>query len=49
MHVRHPDILGPGLTPARLGAAPTLAEVEAMCEKLLANTVIENYAIELNA
>jgi phosphoribosylformylglycinamidine synthase len=25
------------------------AEVEAMCEKLLANTVIENYAIELNA
>ncbi|HMA15307.1 MAG: phosphoribosylformylglycinamidine synthase subunit PurS [Bacteroidota bacterium] len=24
------------------------AEVEAMCQKLLANTVIENYAIELN-
>ncbi len=23
------------------------AEIEAMCEKLLANTVIENYAIEL--
>jgi phosphoribosylformylglycinamidine synthase len=25
------------------------ASVEAMCEKLLANTVIENYAIELDA
>ena len=25
------------------------AQVEAMCEKLLANTVIENYAIELEA
>jgi len=24
------------------------AEVEAMCQKLLANTVIENYAIELD-
>lgn len=24
------------------------ADVEAMCEKLLANTVIENYAIELD-
>jgi len=24
------------------------AEIEAMCEKLLANTVIENYAIELD-
>src|SRR3546814_6281840 len=29
--------------------AKARAEVEAMCEKLLANTVIENYAIELNA
>ncbi len=25
------------------------ADVEAMCEKLLANTVIENYAIDLDA
>lgn len=25
------------------------AEVKAMCEKLLANTVIENYSIELDA
>jgi phosphoribosylformylglycinamidine synthase len=25
------------------------AEVEQMCEKLLANTVIENYAVELEA
>jgi phosphoribosylformylglycinamidine synthase len=25
------------------------ASVEAMCQKLLANTVIENYAIELDA
>lgn len=29
--------------------AKARAEVEAMCEKLLANTVIENYDIELNA
>lgn len=28
--------------------AKARAEVEAMCEKLLANTVIENYDIELN-
>ena len=28
--------------------AKARAEVEAMCEKLLANTVIENYAIELD-
>ncbi|MEO3429203.1 phosphoribosylformylglycinamidine synthase subunit PurS [Pelagibius sp. CAU 1746] len=28
--------------------AKARAEVEAMCEKLLANTVIENYTIELN-
>jgi len=27
--------------------AKAKAEIEAMCEKLLANTVIENYAIEL--
>jgi phosphoribosylformylglycinamidine synthase PurS subunit len=33
-----------------LGAADpdaAKAEVEAMCEKLLANTVIENYAVEI--
>src|SRR3546814_8958125 len=29
--------------------AKARAEVEAMCEQLLANTVIEHYAIELNA
>ncbi|WP_299620800.1 phosphoribosylformylglycinamidine synthase subunit PurS [Pelagibius sp.] len=29
--------------------AKAQADVEAMCEKLLANTVIENYAIELDA
>ena len=29
--------------------AKARASVEAMCEKLLANTVIENYAIELEA
>lgn len=29
--------------------AKARSEVEAMCEKLLANTVIENYAIELDA
>ena len=29
--------------------AKARADVEAMCEKLLANTVIENYAIELDA
>jgi phosphoribosylformylglycinamidine synthase len=28
--------------------AAAQAEVEAMCQKLLANTVIENYAIELD-
>lgn len=27
--------------------AAAQAEVEAMCEKLLANTVIENYSVEL--
>ncbi len=29
--------------------AKARAQVEAMCEKLLANTVIENYAVELEA
>ena len=29
--------------------AKARADVEAMCEKLLANTVIENYAIDLDA
>ncbi|WP_422367717.1 phosphoribosylformylglycinamidine synthase subunit PurS [Pelagibius sp.] len=29
--------------------AKARADVEAMCQKLLANTVIENYAIELDA
>ena len=29
--------------------AKARASVEAMCQKLLANTVIENYAIELDA
>jgi phosphoribosylformylglycinamidine synthase len=28
-------------------AAAAKAEVEAMCQKLLANTVIENYAVEI--
>jgi phosphoribosylformylglycinamidine synthase len=28
-------------------AAAARAEVEAMCQKLLANTVIENYAVEI--
>lgn len=30
-------------------AAKARAEVEAMCQKLLANTVIENYEIDLDA
>ena len=30
-------------------AASARAKLEAMCERLLANTVIENYAIELQA
>ncbi len=30
-------------------AASARARLESMCEKLLANTVIENYAIELKA
>ena len=30
-------------------AAGARAKLESMCEKLLANTVIENYAIELKA
>ena len=30
-------------------AASARAKLESMCEKLLANTVIENYAIELKA
>ena len=30
-------------------AASARAKLEAMCERLLANTVIENYAIELKA
>ncbi|MDP6691198.1 MAG: phosphoribosylformylglycinamidine synthase subunit PurS [Alphaproteobacteria bacterium] len=32
---------------AESDAAAARKSVEAMCEKLLANTVIENYAIEL--
>ena len=34
---------------AETDAAKARAEVEQMCEKLLANTVIENYAVELEA
>ena len=33
---------------AETDAAKAEAEVKAMCEKLLANTVIENYAVELD-
>jgi phosphoribosylformylglycinamidine synthase len=32
---------------AETDAAKARAQVESMCEKLLANTVIENYAIEI--
>ncbi|HRO11812.1 phosphoribosylformylglycinamidine synthase subunit PurS [Amaricoccus sp.] len=32
---------------AATDAAAAEAEVEAMCQKLLANTVIENYAVEI--
>ena len=32
---------------AATDAAAARAEVEAMCQKLLANTVIENYAVEI--
>ncbi|MEO0619891.1 MAG: phosphoribosylformylglycinamidine synthase subunit PurS [Pseudomonadota bacterium] len=32
---------------AETDAVKARADVEAMCEKLLANTVIENYAIEM--
>ena len=32
---------------AATDAAAAKAEVEAMCQKLLANTVIENYAVEI--
>ena len=32
---------------AATDAAAARAEAEAMCEKLLANTVIENYAVEI--
>jgi phosphoribosylformylglycinamidine synthase len=32
---------------AATDSAAAKAEVEAMCEKLLANTVIENYAVEI--
>ncbi len=35
------------LTLEESDAAKARASVQAMCEKLLANTVIENYAIEL--
>jgi len=34
---------------AETDAARARDEVEAMCQKLLANTVIENYAIEIDA
>jgi len=34
---------------AETDAAKARAEVEDMCRKLLANTVIENYAVELEA
>ncbi len=34
---------------AETDPAKAEAEVKAMCEKLLANTVIENYSIELDA
>jgi phosphoribosylformylglycinamidine synthase len=34
---------------AETDAKKARAEVEQMCEKLLANTVIENYAVELEA
>lgn len=37
------------LSLAETDPAKARAEVEAMCEKLLANTVIENYEIELEA
>ena len=37
------------LTVEESDPAKARASVEAMCEKLLANTVIENYAIELDA
>jgi phosphoribosylformylglycinamidine synthase len=33
---------------AETDAAPARAAVEAMCTRLLANTVIEDYAIELD-
>ena len=33
---------------AETDKAKAEAQVKAMCEKLIANTVIENYAIELN-
>lgn len=34
---------------AETDAAKAESEVEAMCQKLLANTVIENYAIKIEA
>jgi phosphoribosylformylglycinamidine synthase subunit PurS len=34
---------------AETDATKARAEVEQMCQKLLANTVIENYAVELEA
>jgi phosphoribosylformylglycinamidine synthase len=48
----------PGVTEVRLGkfvelnvagddAAAASKEIEAMCQKLLANTVVENYRVEL--
>ncbi len=37
------------LTVAESDPAKARASVEAMCQKLLANTVIENYAIEVDA
>jgi phosphoribosylformylglycinamidine synthase subunit PurS len=33
---------------AEMDRAKAEAQVKAMCEKLIANTVIENYSIELN-
>jgi phosphoribosylformylglycinamidine synthase len=45
--VRQGKVIEIELTETDAGKAR--AEVEQMCEKLLANTVIENYAVELEA
>jgi phosphoribosylformylglycinamidine (FGAM) synthase PurS component len=37
------------LKPGELDPSRARAEVERMCEQLLANTIIENYAYELEA